>query len=108
MKTVIVGYENSNFTVTKINSTLEEAKRYYIGNIFNINEKLVTAVTCELWNEWKNRVYEYCIRNFITILKFDDENEIFYFKASYNDYLNVSYNLLNKTMDKVYKDKVRQ
>lgn len=44
-------YDNGDYDYTKINCTFEDAKRYYVGKIFNIGrtkDKLVKCTNIEL------------------------------------------------------------
>ncbi len=41
-RTVRVTYENGDSTVTDINGTEEEIRRYYLGNVFNIGKPHAT------------------------------------------------------------------
>jgi hypothetical protein len=47
-----VHFENGDYLTTKINATLEEATKYYVGNTFNVglgpNDNMVKAVRIEL------------------------------------------------------------
>ena len=75
MINLIIGYNDNNYTITGFNGTLEQAKEYYINNLFNIEEKTVRAVSCELYSKFKVNVYEYCMEHDFLIAKFNDNKE---------------------------------
>ena len=49
-----VTFSDGDFLYTKLNATLEEAERYYIGNVFNngtvLKDNIVKAVKIEKLN----------------------------------------------------------
>lgn len=54
MITIKINYSDSDYTITRINATIEEAKQYYIGKTFNtgsISDHMVKCVSIELLDE---------------------------------------------------------
>ena len=103
MINILVSFDNSDFTQTRINATLEEAKQYYIGNYFTFgtceeNEHKVKAVNVVLFDEWKLKVLKFCMENNNTVLKFDDEKQEFTFITNRNEITVVLYDQLNLSM----------
>ncbi len=56
MITVKVTFSDGDSLVTRINASLEGAKKYYLGNVFNlgvVEDRLVTAVNVELVKDFE-------------------------------------------------------
>ena len=97
---ILVVFENTDYLRTRINCTLEEAKEYYKGNYFtSTNEQQVKAVNVFLYDEWKEKVLNNCMKNNNTVLNFNDDQQTLYFKTPYNDYVTVTYQDVNNHIE---------
>ncbi|RKJ71485.1 hypothetical protein D7X33_22260 [Butyricicoccus sp. 1XD8-22] len=103
---ILVTFDNADFLRTRINCTLEEAKEYYINNYFTFgtseeNEYKAKVVNVFLYDEWKENVLDFCMKNKNAVLSFDDDKEELIFNTvdyPSNRIVNLSYETIHNTM----------